>query len=78
MVHIPGDTWTPSWLVSIGFVGGAIALLAEVLMLKGMGMSDVHTSARDKVMAFVCGVGVVSFERPEGELCSRDGMVGEE
>jgi len=62
IVHIPGDTQTPNWLVSIGSVGGAIALLAEVLVLEGMGMSDVGTSARDKVVALVGGGGVVTLK----------------
>jgi len=43
-------------------VRGAIALLAEVLMLEGMGVSDVGMSPRDKVMTLVGGVGVVAFE----------------
>ena len=52
----------PSWLVSIGFVGGAILLLAEVLVLEGMHVGDMGTSARDKVMTLVGGIGVVAFE----------------
>ena len=62
MVHTPEETWVPKWLVTVGFVGGAIVLLAEVLVLEGMGMSDVGTSARDEVMTLVGGVGVIPLE----------------
>ena len=43
-------------------------LLAEVLMLEGVGMSDVGMSARNEVMALVGSVGVIALERPQGEL----------
>ena len=51
-----------SWLVPVGFVRGAIALLAELLVLEGMGVSGVGASARDEVMALVSGVRIVAFE----------------
>ena len=62
IVHTPGDMQIPSWLVPVGFVRGAIALLAEVLVLEGVGVSGVGASARDEVMALVGGVRIVAFE----------------
>ena len=78
IVHTPGEAWMPNWLVSIGFVRGAVPRLAEVLVFKGMGVSDVGTSARDEVMALVGGVGVIMFKRPEGELGAWNRIVWEE
>ena len=78
MVHTPEETWVPKWLVTVGFVGGAIVLLAEVLVLEGMGMSDMGAGSRDEVVALVGGVRVVTFERPQGELRVGDGMIWEE
>ena len=68
----------PNQSPPIGFVQGAIPLLAEVLVFEGMGVSDVGMSARDKVVALVGGIGVVTLERPEGELGVRNGVVWEE
>ena len=48
--------------ISIGFMQGAILLLAEVLVLKGMGVCDVYMIARDKVVALISGVGVATLE----------------
>ena len=62
IVHTPGEMQIPNWLVSIGLMRGAIALLIEVLMFEGMGMSDVGMSARDKVVTLVGCIGVVMFE----------------
>ena len=62
IVHNPGETWVPNWLVTVGFVGGAIVLLTEVLVLEGMGMGDVGASSGDEVVALVGGVRVVTFE----------------
>ena len=41
---------------------GAILLLVEVLVLKGMGVCNVHIMARDKVMALIGSVGVATLE----------------
>ena len=57
---------------------GAVLLLAEVLMFEGVGMSDVGASPRDEVVALVGGVGVITLERPEGELGTWDRVVWEE
>ena len=57
---------------------GAIALLAEVLVLEGMGVGNVSPGSRDEVVALVGGVGMVALERPEGELGAWDGITWEE
>jgi len=53
-------------------------LLAEVLVLKGMGVGDMSMGSWDEVMALVGGVRVVALERPQGELEVWDGITWEE
>ena len=49
--------------ITIRTMGGAVGLLAEVLVLKGMTMCDVLMRTRGKGMVSISGVGVGS---PEG------------
>ena len=62
IVHIPGETWVPKWLVTVWLVGWAIPLLAEVLVFEGMCMGDMGVGSRDEVVAFVGCVGVGTLE----------------
>jgi len=59
-------------------MGGAIALLAEVLVLKGMGVGNMSAGSWDEVMALVGGVRVVALERPQGETRAWDRITWEE
>ena len=63
---------------TIRVMGGALQLLAEVLVLKGMTMRDVLTRTRGKGMVSVSGVGVVASEGREPEGRGRDWEDGEE
>ena len=78
IVHTPGETRVPKWLVTIGLVRGAVVLLAEVLVFEAMSMGDVGAGSRDEVMALVGGVRIVALERPQGELGAWDGITWEE
>ena len=53
-------------------------LLAEVLVLEGMDMGDVHTSTRDEGVELMDSIGVPSDEHPEGELGAWGWVVWEE
>ena len=59
-------------------MSGTIALLAEVLVFKGVGVGNMGAGSRDEVVALVGGVGVAALKRPEGELGVGDGVIWEE
>ena len=64
--------------VSIEFMQGAIPLLTEVLVLKGIGVCNVHMMARDKVIALIGSVRVATLKQPKEELETGDQKVREE
>jgi hypothetical protein len=63
---------------SIRAMRGAEVLLAEVLVLKGMGVGNVDTTLRFEVMELMCGVWITTDEGCEPELWGRDWEDGEE
>jgi hypothetical protein len=58
--------------VSIGPMRGTDTFLAEVLVLKGMGVGDVEAGAGPEGGELVRGVGVLTHEGPELETGARD------
>ena len=52
----------PNWLVPIGFVRGAITLLAEVLMLEVVSEGNMCATTKLECVVLVSGVGVAMFE----------------
>ena len=78
--HNMGESSIPngSRSMTVRMMGGAIGLLAEVLVLEGMAMHDVLTRTRGKGMVSISGVGVGTFERTELEGGGRDWEDGEE
>jgi hypothetical protein len=63
---------------SKGAMRGTVLLLAEVLMFKGMRVSDMDTSLGFEVVELVCAVGIAADEGLEMELWGRDWEDGEE
>ena len=69
-----GESSSPrgSRSITIRTMGGAVGLLAEVLVLEGMTMHDMLMRTRGKVMVSVSGVGVGTSEGRESEGGRRD------
>jgi hypothetical protein len=70
MTQIMGDQHRPrgGGSASKGAMHGAEALLAEVLMLEGMGVGDVDTALRFEVVELVRSVRVTTDKGSETEL----------